>query len=214
MIKRVKWNMLYDGDGIKDNRDDDSSDDESDGAAEMLEKLIRSDPDLARLYERRDENDDEEDDEADDEEDDEADDEEVLGNNAMVSPRTLSRNHEDQQEKERGSPTGPKREQLGRRRDNTIEAEGESDVLLKSSSELEAQPRKKEKKGVQTCELCPGKIFLNEFDVDTHLQSKLHKKALRKLKQGQMSSEEIERRKAKNARKRERRAKRKSESAV
>lgn len=156
MIKRLKWNVLY-GDDINQSSDlSDASDSSAqigtDEAKATLERLARNDPELSVLSSFHPEDHKELKEETDE---------------------TSSSTYSAQDDTELDYYVTDKEKALADIQSHFVEDTGDDNDKQGTTDENDANWRE--------CTLCPGKRFLNDDDVRSHIESKRHKAALARL---------------------------------
>lgn len=176
MIKRLKWNVLYGGgDGAESDGGLTSSSEEDDDvdlsarqaeANKLLQELVERDPDLAQTLHQKLEA------LTKSSSEDDSDDESVVADTASDDDVTV----ETRRDKDVGDATHSAQNLSGSGDDSpseevhpdTIDAEEDDD----DSDQEYARWRE--------CNLCPGKRFLNDREVEAHLASVNHRRAVAK----------------------------------
>lgn len=179
MIKRLKWNTLYGGGGGEESDGGFSSSSEEgpdtitkeriEYENELLLKLAEQDPDISEVILQKKE--------------------------ALAS----SSEEEDDDSEEQGAREQPRRKRVAV---GEIDSELESqEKEVDSTKENEANNVEASDDGEQNedpnekyvewreCNLCPGKRFLNDKEVDAHIGSKKHMRAVAKLEKAQAAGQ-------------------------
>ncbi|KAA8494851.1 hypothetical protein FVE85_3092 [Porphyridium purpureum] len=230
MIKRFKWNVVYDDDGADSGSDREhptdeeqsrssSSEDEdaaqvTGGRATALQQLAANDEFVARWMTKQEE----------------------AGNPDavfVVAPvRTTApplKSDADSASSASSEQKGPNasgkdgddrgNSPLGTQKKAAAHGKERPATLDENAGNGLTKGKASEKRGVKTCTVCPDRLLLNDLDVESHLKSKAHLKALKRAdalarlrrKAAEANSEDEDEREEKLARKKEKREQKRKE---
>lgn len=185
MIKRLKWNVLYGGgDGVESDGGLSSSSSEDDRGEEeiiaqqteangILQQLFERDPDVAETLQAKMEA-------LESSSDDEQEPERHMDKNQRKS-NVLAANSPNEDKDESDENNQSEGEVEVEREAGYKEAEGgeQIDVIDNAGKKLEEEDQ--EYMEYRECELCPGKRLLSDEQVEAHLSSKRHLRAVARL---------------------------------
>ncbi len=177
MIKRLKWNVLHGSDNDDGAGDlvSSGSEEEYEEVARQLAQLAKNDPDMQTMHGESNEQESDGDDFLRDEYSESEDDEKVAGFDELA----VSVANQKLKKKQRSAH---------------VVKDGEGDAGSESGSGEDALGEEQEEEEEEfvewrECNLCPGKRFLNDAEVESHLLSKGHNRALKKYERLQKEKE-------------------------